>query len=1055
MRRFRTLCVRLSIFAFFAPIAALSPAADRVASPQLKSLQEKGAYLSHRRDTGALNFIGMTAPAPSSAARTAFSALPQGNAIAYAQEYGSLFGLRAPATELRAIKNLLTLDGRSAVRYQQLHRGVPVVGGEMMINMDRNRNLSSMGGTVSPLLELSTIPVITGADAAAAAIAAVAKWHAMPEDALVASPTVLSVYDARLLKPSTAPAQLVWRTEVSNARGLVTIREFMLVSASTGGISLNFNMLTHGKNRETHDGNNMTALPGTLVCNESNPTCTGAHADAIDAHRYAGDTYDFFLSKHGRDSLDGLGMTLRSTVRHCRTGAPCPYQNAFWNGQQMVYGAGFAVDDVVGHELAHGFTDFTSNLFYYYQSGAINESLSDIWGEFVDQTNNSGTDTPAVKWLIGEDIPGIGAIRNMANPPAFGDPDRMTSPLYYTGTGDNGGVHINSGINNKAAFLMTDGGTFNGRTVAALGIDKVAKIYYEAQTQLMVSATNYADLYNILFQACTNLIASGVTTAADCTQVRNATDAVEMNLDPVPGFMPQAAHCLAGQSPTAMVFSDDIEGGTAKWSIANLVGANWWRRVTGYATSGNVSWYGPNIGSTSDSVLSMAASVTIPGSAYLHFKHAFQFEASATGQSFLDGGVLEYSTNNGATWTDAAPLFNAGKSYGGPLAAGNPLAGRQAFVGVSRGYISSRYDLSSLAGQSVRFRFRQVNDSSVASLGWLIDDVRIHSCHTPTDVGIAFTNSSSAATINADLIYTITASNGGPAAADGVTVTNVLPANVTFISASSSQGTCAGNATIRCMLGSIASGSNVTVTLIVHPTTTGTLSNTIAVAALNQDPNPGNNTATATTTVVYPVPIVTSLTPNAAVVGGPAFTLTVNGNNFVSGAVVQWNSAARATAFVSATQLTAAILAADIATAQTNLVRVSNPQTGAITPASETSFTVTGSGGGGGGGTSNSGGGGTSNSGGGGCFIATAAYGTSMADDVRYLRAFRDQYLLTNKAGKWFVAHYYRLSPPIADKLREYDALRAVVRAALTPLVALSKWIVDSGTFAMQGADRP
>ena len=110
-----------------------------------------------------------------------------------------------------------------------------------------------------------------------------------------------------------------------------------------------------------------------------------------------------------------LGMTLVSTTRYCPNSSHCPYANAFWNGDQMVYGAGFAsADDVVGHELTHGVTESTSNLFYYYQSGAINESFSDVWGEFIDQTNGAGTDTARVKWLIGEDIPGLGAIRRHA-----------------------------------------------------------------------------------------------------------------------------------------------------------------------------------------------------------------------------------------------------------------------------------------------------------------------------------------------------------------------------------------------------------------------------------------------------------------------------------------------------------------------------------------------------------------------------------------------------------------------------------------------------------------
>src|SRR3990172_8641247 len=107
---------------------------------------------------------------------------------------------------------------------------------------------------------------------------------------------------------------------------------------------------------------------------------------------------------------------------------------------------GFPVaDDGVGHELTHGVTQFESNLFYYYQSGAINEAFSDLWGEFIDLENGTGNDDASVRWLMGEDVTGWGAIRDMENPPAFGDPDRILSANYYEGSGDNGGGPLNSG----------------------------------------------------------------------------------------------------------------------------------------------------------------------------------------------------------------------------------------------------------------------------------------------------------------------------------------------------------------------------------------------------------------------------------------------------------------------------------------------------------------------------------------------------------------------------------------------------------------------------------
>ena len=126
------------------------------------------------------------------------------------------------------------------------------------------------------------------------------------------------------------------------------------------------------------------------------PPRPGEDADVEPAFAFAGETYDFYFTRFGRDSLDGAGLPLKSTVDYCDPSDACPLQNAFWDGAQMAYGDGFAsADDVVGHELTHGVTEFSSHLFYYFQSGAINESLSDVFGEFVDQTNGVGDDTAA------------------------------------------------------------------------------------------------------------------------------------------------------------------------------------------------------------------------------------------------------------------------------------------------------------------------------------------------------------------------------------------------------------------------------------------------------------------------------------------------------------------------------------------------------------------------------------------------------------------------------------------------------------------------------------
>jgi Zn-dependent metalloprotease len=222
------------------------------------------------------------------------------------------------------------------------------------------------------------------------------------------------------------------------------------------------------------------------------------------------------------------------------------YENAFWDGQRMTYGDGFPVDDVAGHEITHGVTERTSGLIYRKQSGALNESLSDIFGEMIDQLNGAGNDNPEVKWLMGEDIPGIGAIRDMSNPPAFGDPDRVGSPLYFCGRGDSGGVHTNSGVPNKNFYLLVEGGTFNGRTVVGMGLTKAAAIHYHAQTNYLVPSSQFRDFFIALRQSCSDLLGivlndpvtgqpSGqAISAANCQNVVRAGQAVQFTTPACP-----------------------------------------------------------------------------------------------------------------------------------------------------------------------------------------------------------------------------------------------------------------------------------------------------------------------------------------------------------------------------------------------------------------------------------------------------------------------------------------------------------------------------------------
>ena len=744
----RSTLLLLVALALLLPGAALaqSPEDERPTTAQRKLLDRLGDARVYRSDaTGNVSLIGATTTRDAIGRPTGLpaNASPVAAARAHLSEYGALFGLRDQARQLRAEEAEEVSRGRSVVHFQQLHGGVPVLGGELNVQLTETDGLLVANGEVFSGTEVGTDPRLSEAEARGIALSKIAKDRDLGTADLDVTDPELWVYDPKLLgAPGPQLPTLVWRVTVG-PKGLDHFRELVLVDAHTGAVVLDFDQVPAALDRKTFTANNdpTTTFPGDLVCDEVS-ACPDEDTDAVNAHRYTKDTYDFYLDNHARDSLDGAGMTITSTVDVCHPALPCPLNNAAWLGAQKhaVYGDGNTTDDVVGHELTHGVTDHESDLFYYYQSGAINESFSDVWGEFIDLTNGSGTDTREARWKVGEDLPGSGAFRDMEDPTLFGHPDRLQSPHYTADPyeWDHGGVHYNSGVNNKAAYLMTDGDTFNGETVTGLGIPKVARIYYEAQTNLLTSASDYQDLYAALQQSCTNLTGTSSITASDCQEVKDAVDATEMNQTPAAAPAPEAPVCPTGQTPGDL-FSDDLEDPqSGNWA---LQGTGWYypqnshpygsRRIA-YATSGETHFWGDSRGVSSDHSIAKATGVPIPSgeSTYLRFDHAYGFEDDD--QAAYDGGVLEYSTDGGSSWLDAGSLITD-NGYNGTIGAGggNPLGGREGFVRESNGYISSRVDLSPLAGQSVRFRFRIGEDSTGYDYGWFVDDVRVYTCDIP------------------------------------------------------------------------------------------------------------------------------------------------------------------------------------------------------------------------------------------------------------------------------------------------------------------------------------
>jgi Zn-dependent metalloprotease len=250
-------------------------------------------------------------------------------------------------------------------------------------------------------------------------------------------------------------------------------------------------------NRIINDAATREELPGKTVRSEGD----GPTGDPIvdQSYDWLGVTFDFFEAVYRRNSINGAGLRLVSTV-HYGSG----YANAFWNGEQMVYGDGDGTIfteftgplDVTGHELAHGVTQHTADLEYFGQSGALNESMSDVFGSLIKQWHRGQTADQA-DWIIGEGLlaEGVGGIglRSMKEPgTAYDDPRIGKDPQpghmndYVETYRDNGGVHINSGIPNHAFYLAA----------TALGghaWERAGRIWYDTLTgQAMSPAIGFA-----------------------------------------------------------------------------------------------------------------------------------------------------------------------------------------------------------------------------------------------------------------------------------------------------------------------------------------------------------------------------------------------------------------------------------------------------------------------------------------------------------------------------------------------------------------------------------
>lgn len=483
----------------------LSLAAQQAA----QTLLSHGATIAWHERTGIPDFItaDRSRPIPLTVAPNSLET-PQDVVLRFFADYTPLFRMTDPAGELAVDRVEEDALGMHHVRLEQRVDGRPVFGGQLIVHLTPDNQVVAVNGKFAPQAKAPAKPALTPAQAYARARQDLALTGKSETGKLDNGPSLrgsqLLVFNPALLDQGTDENHLAYRLVIDDP--VVPAIWVVFIDAETGQTLFRYNDLETGKDRSIYDLNGSTTLPGTSCYTEGGPVGNPS-ADCIDAFNFTGDTYDYFSTNFGRDGYDDAGATMKASVRYDN------WANASWNGVRTTFGPGWAVRDVVAHEWTHAVTQYTAGLIYSFQSGALNESFSDVFSVMVDDDD----------WLQGEDLPN-GAIRSLSNPAAYGDPGKLSD--YLCTTGDNGGVHTNSSIANHAAYLMAAGDTYNGLTITGIGRPATGQVYYRTLSQYLTSTSNFGDAYLATLNACYDLYGAG---SATCNSAQMALDAVEMN----------------------------------------------------------------------------------------------------------------------------------------------------------------------------------------------------------------------------------------------------------------------------------------------------------------------------------------------------------------------------------------------------------------------------------------------------------------------------------------------------------------------------------------------
>jgi len=650
------------------------------------------------------------------------TAAETGNPLAIARGFldreRALFGLRSVAAELRPLP--IEPDhqrGFSHIRFEQIAAGLPVFGRQLVVHLDPTNQIVAVNGHFEPGIEIDPRPAI--APAAAQTIALAHIWSELDPAERQRVQFTPFPDRARLMvyARDDGHAIVVWQVRVLTTAPLGEWLVF--VHARRGNVVHAIDRLAAAKRRRTYTANNTTRLPGRLLAEEGE---LPRDAIARAAHEGAGKVYDYYFNTHQRDSFDGRGGAMVSTVSYGSD--PEDAENAAWIGElkQMIYGDGGRLFrplpyslDVIGHEFTHGVIDATAQLIYEGQSGALNESYADVFAVMIDRDD----------WLIGEDVvksppypvnhlrsladPTLGGRYDARNPlSSIGQPATMQeyANLPNSRRTDNGGVHINSGIPNHAAYLLAQ----------QIGRERVEQIYYRALTQYLTPDSNFADAAAATARAAADLYGPTEVEAA-----RKAFAAVGITSTAIPGGpVTQPPDTLPEPSPLPPA-AQNIPPGCSDLIVNGGFEADaGWQQVTNLDASlidtelprsgKRSAWLG---GTDQESLQYIYQDVRIPANATgveLRYSRLVHFELSGIAGLFAGEAIFSVVIAD----TRANPLTTVEQI--------------QSSDGDDR-WRDRRADLSQYAGKTIRLLFAAENPrGNVSSM--FVDDVALIACTT-------------------------------------------------------------------------------------------------------------------------------------------------------------------------------------------------------------------------------------------------------------------------------------------------------------------------------------